>query len=46
VWESLDALEAHKQTPPLKASFEKRQREGWTTQIVVWKRVPDKTGTK
>ncbi len=40
VWESLDALEAHKKTPPLKASFEKRQREGWTTQIVIWNRVP------
>ncbi len=41
VWESLDALEAHKKTPPLKASFEKRQREGWTTQIVIWNRVPE-----
>ena len=41
VWESLDALEAHKKTPPLKASFEKRQREGWTTQIVTWNRVPE-----
>ena len=41
VWESQDALEAHKMTPYLKASFEKRQREGWTTQIVPWKRVPE-----
>jgi quinol monooxygenase YgiN len=41
VWESLDALEVHKKTPPLKASFEKRQREGWTTQIVIWNRVPE-----
>jgi gluconolactonase len=41
VWESLDALEAHKKTPPLKASFEKRQREGWTTQIVIWNHVPE-----
>lgn len=41
VWESLDALEAHKKTSPLKASFEKRQREGWTTQIVIWNRVPE-----
>jgi len=41
VWESLDALETHKKTPHLKASFEKRQKEGWTTQIMVFKRVPD-----
>ena len=41
VWESQEALEAHKRTPHLKASFEKRQREGWTTQIVTWKRVPE-----
>jgi len=41
VWDSRDALEAHKKTPPLKASFEKRQREGWTTQIVIWNRVPE-----
>ena len=41
VWRSLDALELHKKTPPLRASFEKRQREGWTTQIMVFERVPD-----
>ena len=39
VWASPEALEAHKKTPHLRASFEKRQREGWTTQITVWKRV-------
>jgi quinol monooxygenase YgiN len=39
IWASLEALEAHKKTPHLRASFEKRQREGWTTQITVWKRV-------
>ena len=39
VWASPDALEAHKTAPHLRASFEKRQREGWTTQITVWKRV-------
>jgi hypothetical protein len=27
--------------PHLRASFEKRQREGWTTQITVWKRVAE-----
>ena len=39
IWASPAALEAHKQTPHLRASFEKRQKEGWTTQITVWKRV-------
>lgn len=41
VWTSTEALEAHKKTPPLRASFEKRQREGWTTEILTWTRVPD-----
>lgn len=40
IWTSRDALEAHKQAPHLRASFEKRQREGWRTEIAVWKRVP------
>jgi quinol monooxygenase YgiN len=40
-WSSLADLEAHKAMPHLRASFEKRQREGWTTQITVWKRVPE-----
>jgi quinol monooxygenase YgiN len=40
VWTSGAALEAHKQTPHIRASFEKRQREGWSTEIVVWQRVP------
>ncbi len=39
VWTSPEALEAHKSTPHIKASFERRQREGWTTEITVWKRV-------
>lgn len=39
VWATPAALEDHKRTPHLRASFEKRQREGWTTQITVWKRV-------
>ncbi len=38
-WKSSADLEAHKEMPQLRASFEKRQREGWTTQITVWKRV-------
>lgn len=40
IWTSPEALEAHKQTPHIRASFEKRQREGWTTEIVTWTRVP------
>ena len=39
VWSSPQALEVHKQTPHLRASFDKRQREGWTTEIIPWKRV-------
>lgn len=38
-WTDEAALEAHKQTPHLKASFEKRKKEGWTTEITLWKRV-------
>jgi quinol monooxygenase YgiN/quercetin dioxygenase-like cupin family protein len=41
VWSSAAALEAHKQMPYLRASFEKRQREGWKTEIVTWARVPE-----
>lgn len=40
IWTSAEALEAHKRTPHIRASFEKRQREGWSTEIVVWERVP------
>jgi quinol monooxygenase YgiN len=39
VWASPAALEAHKATPHIRPSFEKRQREGWSTEISVWKRV-------
>jgi quinol monooxygenase YgiN len=41
VWTSLEALEVHKQTPHLRASFEKRRKEGWTTQIMIFKQVPE-----
>ena len=41
VWTSPEALETHKRTPHLRASFEKRQREGWTTEIMVFKKVPE-----
>jgi len=39
VWRSAADLESHKQTPHLKASFERRQREGWTTEITLWEPV-------
>ncbi len=39
VWRSPEDLETHKMTPHLKASFEKRQKEGWKTEITLWKRV-------
>ena len=41
VWRNLAALEEHKQTPPLRASFERRKSKGWTTEITTWKRVDD-----
>jgi quinol monooxygenase YgiN len=41
IWQDAAALERHKQTPHLRASFEKRQREGWTTRILTWQRVPE-----
>jgi len=44
VWRSRDALELHKTLPHLKASFEKRQREGWQTEIMVFERVPEDRG--
>jgi quinol monooxygenase YgiN/quercetin dioxygenase-like cupin family protein len=40
-WRDLAALEAHEQTPHLKASFEKRKQQGWSTEITLWRRVPD-----
>ena len=43
VWRSAAALEEHKQTPPLRASFERRKSKGWTTDITTWKRVDDAT---
>jgi len=36
VWRNPADLEAHKMTPHLKASFEKRQKEGWKTEITIW----------
>ncbi|MGH9462501.1 MAG: antibiotic biosynthesis monooxygenase [Vicinamibacteria bacterium] len=41
VWRDAQALEAHKVTPHLKASFQKRQEQGWMTEITLWKRVSE-----
>ena len=41
VWRDESALEAHKATPHLRASFEKRKQQGWATDITLWRRVPD-----
>ena len=41
VWRNAQALEDHKMTPHLKASFERRKNKGWMTEITTWKRVPD-----
>jgi quinol monooxygenase YgiN len=38
IWASVDHLEAHKRMPHLRASFEKRQQEGWTTEIMVFQK--------
>ena len=35
-WKDAAALEEHKQTPHLKASFEKRRQQGWKTDITLW----------
>ena len=41
VWRDAAALEAHKLTPHLKASFERRKNAGWMTEITRWERVPE-----
>ena len=44
VWRDADALEVHKATPHLRASFERRKNEGWMTEITRWERVPEELG--
>ena len=44
VWRDAEALELHKATPHLKASFERRRDEGWMTEITRWERVPEELG--
>jgi quinol monooxygenase YgiN/quercetin dioxygenase-like cupin family protein len=41
VWRDAEALERHKATPHLKASFARRKDEGWMTEITRWERVPE-----
>jgi beta-alanine degradation protein BauB len=41
VWRNPGALDIHKQTPHLRASFERRKNKGWMTEITTWKRVSD-----
>jgi quinol monooxygenase YgiN len=41
VWRNPEALELHKSSPHLKASFDRRKDQGWVTEITLWKRVPD-----
>ena len=41
VWRNGQALEDHKLTPHLKASFERRKNKNWMTEITTWKRVSD-----
>ena len=39
VWRSAEALERHKSSPHLRASFQRRKDEGWMTDITLWRRV-------
>lgn len=39
VWKDSAALDAHKMTPHLKASFQRRKEQGWSTEITLWKRI-------
>lgn len=43
VWRNPEALETHKATPHIQASFEKRAQQGWKTNITVWNRVKEDT---
>jgi beta-alanine degradation protein BauB len=39
VWRNPEALELHKASPYLKASFGRRKDQGWMTEITLWRRV-------
>jgi quinol monooxygenase YgiN len=38
-WTDANALEVHKAMPYMRDSFARRQREGWTTRITLWRRL-------
>jgi quinol monooxygenase YgiN/quercetin dioxygenase-like cupin family protein len=40
-WRNAEALELHKASPYLRASFERRKDQGWQTEITRWMRVPE-----
>jgi quinol monooxygenase YgiN/quercetin dioxygenase-like cupin family protein len=44
VWRDEAALERHKATPHLRASFERRKDAGWRTEITRWYRVDEERG--
>lgn len=46
LWRDAAALEAHKATPHIRASFAKRDREGYRTEITTWRRVPEDSGDR
>lgn len=37
VWRSAEALDLHKASPHLRASFERRKDQGWMTDITLWR---------
>jgi beta-alanine degradation protein BauB len=41
VWRNAEALELHKGTPYLRASFDRRKDQGWQTEITRWTRIPE-----
>ena len=41
MWLDEQALEAHKAEPYMRESFEKRKREGWKTEITLWRKVEE-----
>lgn len=41
IWRNPQALEDHKQTSHLKASFERRKNKNWMTEITTWRRITD-----
>ena len=45
-WRNLEALEIHKRTPHLQASFQRRQEQGWKTEITLWERVHEQIEAK